>query len=166
MVVTVWWMESWTVVIISVCVLSLIGILLLCCTCWDNRKPGLHQFYVLDEKGNKRFFLSSINKSAIGIGTQKENGVFCSIPDGNFKQSFQILNNEMKSNESLDEPIRKNSIAVLRIEEHSDKDDEVLSCISTDSKHTFYSTYPMVRTMSTAGTIRSALSYPELNNDK
>ncbi|KAF5269600.1 hypothetical protein FQR65_LT05939 [Abscondita terminalis] len=162
MVVMVWWMESWTVVIISLCVLSLIGILLLCCVCWDTRKPGFHHFYVLDEKGNKRY-LSSIDKNVNGCSTEK--GVFYPVADESLTKSFQTLNKDDV------ECGRKSSIfsfnsAVLRIEENSDKDDEVVSCVSNDSKHTFYSTYPMVRTMSATDTMRSALSYTDVRNAK
>ncbi|KAF5293594.1 hypothetical protein FQA39_LY03079 [Lamprigera yunnana] len=112
MVVVVSWMQSWTIVIMSLCVLSVASVLLLYCICCDNGKSG--QFYALDEKGNK----SALTTKIIGKV----------LPESEKKKTMYSITNETFS---------LNSIAVHT--GNVNEEDDALSCISSDSKHTFYS---------------------------
>ncbi|KAB0793907.1 hypothetical protein PPYR_13527 [Photinus pyralis] len=163
MVVTVRWMESWTVVVICIASLLLIILILLSCVCWNKHKAKFRKFAVLDQKGVKRVFSPEISVINTQKGDKRQHGMFKQLSRSNTKGGWKFLKSP-EENSDLRQSMEINHAfdhAVLQIERR-DKDEDVLSCISNDSKQTFYSTYPMVRTMSTTGTIKSSASNPDL----
>lgn len=166
MVVTLRWIESWTVVIISIAILMLIMIILLSFVCWDKHRSKGRQFVVLDEKGVKRTFSPEISILSITNCDQKPNVFFQPFSITSLKSNLKFFKNN--TDEDKSELYRSMEIsnafdhAILQIEANG-KDEDVLSCISNDSKQTFYSTYPLVRTLSTAATVKSSTSISDLH---
>ncbi|CAH0564064.1 unnamed protein product [Brassicogethes aeneus] len=148
------------IIIISAILLFIFALsVIIYCICWESKNPGIQHFYILEEGGLKKTTttnsLSSLNffRNFTSSSTLRDNNVFTSdnLPIINLERNYEIVDEkESKLVDSM-EVEKKFNDSILVIDRQNSKKDDMESCISEDSRHSFYSTFsPFTRQNSEA----------------
>ncbi|KAK9720640.1 hypothetical protein QE152_g21925 [Popillia japonica] len=185
MVFNTLWLNTWIIPGISVGVLICVVMFIIMCTCTRTRSDDslckLHLFNATVDQNEQ--FSNSLKQdneygffrrlSVLSTNTFKiSNSTLKSCKSSNF---INIKERTTSENELLDSFSESNSFeyGILKVDDTevddcnidmmSEETDDTLSCLSNDSKFTAYSTFTLTRGSSFAETVKSALSYTDIN---